>query len=120
MAMKCDPMKTLSERIAERACEKSACAPHANRAVILALRNDIQQALDDGWSVLAVYHTLYDESRVTFSYQAFRRYVNRIHLGKLATEKRLPRQPNETALERSAAPVTGFSFNPSPNKEELL
>ena len=115
-------MKTLSERIAERACEKSPCAPHSNRAIILALRNDIQQALDDGWSVRAVYHTLYDEGQVTFSYQAFRRYVNRIHLGKLATEKRLPRQqPNKTAFKSSAAaPVKEFSFNPSPNKEDLL
>lgn len=113
-------MKTLSERIAERAREKSACTPHSNRAIILALRNDIQQALDDGWSVRAVYQTLYDESRVTFSYQAFRRYVNRIHLGKLATEKRPPRQPNKTAFKSSAAPATGFSFNPTPNKEELL
>ena len=113
-------MKTLSERIAERAREKSACAPHSNRAIILALRNDIQQALDDGWSVLAVYQTLYDEGRVIFSYQAFRRYVNRIHLGKLATEKRPPKQPNKTAFKSSAAPATGFSFNPTPNKEELL
>lgn len=113
-------MKTLSERIAERAREKSPCAPHSNRAVILALRNDIQQALDDGWSVLAVYDTLYDEGRVTFSYQAFRRYVNRIHLGKLVTEKRPPKQTNKTAFKSSAAPATGFSFNPTPNKEELL
>jgi hypothetical protein len=113
-------MKTLSERIAERAREKSACTSHSNRAIILALRNDIQQALEDGWSVLAVYHTLYDEGRVTFSYQAFRRYVNRIHLGKLATEKRLPRQPSKTVFKSSATPVSGFSFNSTPNKEELL
>ena len=113
-------MKTLSERIAERACEKSPCAPHSNRAIILALRNDIQQALDDGWSVLAVYDTLYDEGRVTFSYQAFRRYVNQIHLGKLVAEKRPPRQPNKPAIKSSAALATGFNFNPSPNKVELL
>lgn len=113
-------MKTLSERIAERACEKSPCAPHSNRAIILALRNDIQQALDDGWSVRAVYQTLYDESRVTFSYQAFRRYVNQIHLGKPTVEKRPPRQPNKPAFKSNTAPATGFSFNPTPNKEELL
>lgn len=113
-------MKTLSERIAERAREKSPCAPHSNRAIILALRNDIQQALDDGWSVLAVYDTLYDEGRVTFSYQAFRRYVNRIHLGKLVTEKRPPKQTNKAAFKSSAVPMSGFSFNPTPNKEELF
>lgn len=113
-------MKTLSERIAERARAKSASAPRSNRAIILALRKDIQQALDDGWSVLAVYQTLYDEGRVTFSYQAFRRYVNQIHLGKQATEKRQPKQPNKVAVKSCAAPTSGFSFDPSPKKEELF
>ena len=113
-------MKTLTERIAERAHVKSACVPHSNRAIILALRKDIQQALDDGWSVLAVYQTLYDEGRVTFSYQAFRRYVNQIHLGKPAPQKRRLKQPGKTAIKSSSAPVSGFSFNPVPNKEELL
>lgn len=113
-------MKTLSERIAERARMKSASAPRSNRAIILALRNDIQQALDDGWSVLAVYQTLYDEGRVTFSYQAFRRYVNQIHLGKPSAEKRHPMQPSKAAFKGGAAPTSGFSFDPSPKKEELF
>lgn len=112
-------MKTLSERIAERARVKSASAPHSNRAIVLALRADIQQALDDGWSVLAVHQTLHDEGRVTFSYQAFRRYVNQIHLSRTSPEKRRRKQAGKTAFKSSVAPVPGFSFNPSPNKEEL-
>ncbi len=80
----------------------------------------VQQALDDGWSVLAVHQTLYGEGRVTFSYQAFRRHVNQIHLGKPSTEQRQPRHPNKTTFKSSAAPTTGFSFDPSPKKEELL
>ncbi|MBD3812848.1 MAG: TraK family protein [Betaproteobacteria bacterium] len=114
-------MKTLSERIAERVRAKSANSPRSNRAIILALRKDIQQALDDGWSVRAVYQTLYDENRVTFSYQAFRRYVNQIHLGRPSTDTSQSRQANKTGIKGSAAPASGgFSFDPAPKKTDLF
>lgn len=113
-------MRSLSERIAERARAKSATSPRSNRAIILALREDIQQALDDGWSVLAVHQTLHEEGRVTFSYQAFRRYVNQIHLGKPAVVTRRPRQLSKPAFKDSAVPASRFSFDPIPNKEELI
>lgn len=71
-------MKTLSERVAVRARGESLVVPRTNRAVVLSIRSDIQQALKDGWSVLAIYQTLHEEGAVTFSYQAFRRYVNQL------------------------------------------
>jgi hypothetical protein len=113
-------MKTLSERIAERAKAKPSASPHANRAIVLALRKDIQQALDDGWSVRAVYQTLYDECRVTFSYQAFRRYVNQIHLGKRSSELRQPDATSRPIAMGGTRAATGFNFDPSPKKEDLL
>ena len=113
-------MKTLSERIAERAKAKPSATPHANRAIVLALRKDIQQALDDGWSVRAVYQTLYDEGRLTFSYQAFRRYVNQIHLGKPLPTRHRPAPPSSPVRTGTSTAATGFSFDPSPKKEDLL
>lgn len=80
-----EPVKTLSERIAEGVHGR---APYSNRAIVLALREDIQEAFDDGWSVLAVYKTLYAEGTLTFSYQAFRRHVNRLLLGKSEDRKK--------------------------------
>lgn len=79
-------MKTLSDRIAKRIQLKSLYAPHSNLALVLALRKDIQQALDDGWSVQAIHQTLREENKVMFGYQAFRRHVNRLQLRK-------PKQP---------------------------
>lgn len=112
-------MKSLSERIAERAYTKRRCAPHSNRAVVLALRADIQQALDDGWSVLAIYQTLADESSVTFSYQTFRRYVNQIHLGKTKESDHKPRTPRRVGSNTASGPG-GFTFNAAPKKEDIL
>ncbi|WP_165390058.1 TraK family protein [Kerstersia gyiorum] len=111
-------MKALTERIAERQRSAAPSSAGANRAVMLALRDDIQQALDDGWSVLAIYQTLHDEGQLTFSYQAFRRHVNRHLLGKP------PEQPKQrvasSAAEKQHTAPHKFTFNPSPNPRDLL
>jgi hypothetical protein len=74
---------TLTERIAARVLAQST-APQSqlNRAVFLGVRNEVQRALDDGWSVLAVYRVLHEDGRVAFSYQAFRRYVSTLIVRK--------------------------------------
>jgi hypothetical protein len=51
---------------------------HVNRARFLGLRAQIQSALNDGWSMLAIYKTLHRDGAVQFSYQAFRRYVKEL------------------------------------------
>ena len=71
--------QTLSERIAARMLANPDCpAQHANRARFLVVRGQVQSALDDGWSVLAIYKTLYRDGAVQCSYQAFRRYVKEL------------------------------------------
>lgn len=74
---------TLTERIAARVLAQST-APQSqlNRAVFLGVRNEVQRALDDGWSVLAVYRVLHEDGRIVFSYQAFRRYVSTLIVRK--------------------------------------
>jgi hypothetical protein len=105
-------MKTLSERISARTGEKPTPSPKSNRAVVLALRADIHGALDDGWSVLAIYETLSDEGVVLFSYQSFRLYVNRLLLGKV-----LPPSPKRTAKKGTTGQL---DFGSAPNKGALL
>lgn len=108
-------MKTLSERISARTGEKPAPSPKSNRALVLALRTDIQGALDDGWSVLAIYETLNDEGVVLFSYQSFRLYVNRLLLGKVVP------QSAKRAAKKGAKATTGqLDFGSAPNKGALL
>lgn len=66
----------LSEAIAKRTLTSPlSCPAHINRAQFLLLRSDVSCALDDGWSVLAIYKALREERKIEFSYQAFRRYV---------------------------------------------
>lgn len=118
--MRFDAMKSLSERIAERTRDKAAVAPHSNRAVMLALRSDIQAALSDGWSILVIYQTLHDEGHVTFSYQAFRRYVNRLLLDKDEGNSRKMSSRRKTKISLAADPIPSFTFNPLADTKDLF
>ena len=89
----------LSERIADRVVKKKPSRNAQNRAAFLALRQDIQEALADGWPVKTIWETLHEEGKVTFGYQAFRGYVNRLILGA-PYEKKIEFR---TVREREAA-----------------
>jgi hypothetical protein len=71
----------LSQRIAARAiAQSSRSAGRGNRATFLAFPDEVQRAIQDGWSVLAIYTALHDEGAISFGYQAFRRYVKALIL----------------------------------------
>ena len=70
--------KNLSERIAERVKKDPAKSKRSNRMIFVALRGEIEKALNDGWTVKVIWETLREEEKVTFSYQAFNRYVKQL------------------------------------------
>lgn len=113
-------MKNLSRRISERMQQQPRSSRHSNRAVALALKQEVQQARSDGWSIRAIYRTLYEEGCVAFSYQAFRRYVNEFERhqkgGKKLPVKVVQKNPSSGVSGQS----NGFKFNPTPSKEDLL
>jgi hypothetical protein len=68
--------KKLSERIAERAKSKQQSRNAKNRAQFLNVRDEIQEALDEKWTIKDIWETLHIEGAITFSYEAFRNHVN--------------------------------------------
>ena len=70
--------KSLSERIAERMSARKPTGAGKNRAEFLAMRNDVKKAMDDGWPVKVIWETLRDEGKISFGYDAFIGYVNRL------------------------------------------
>ena len=121
--------KNLSERIAARAAGEKSTRSAQNRAVFLALRGEVKQALDDGWPIKSIWETLHEEGKVAFSYQAFRGYTNRLILSPIPAD-RTPDQKLETRTAKTnkiPEPKTtkepfvgGFTFNPIPKKEDLI
>lgn len=68
--------ETLSERIARRGFKRRP-SPQANRVAFLALKGDIHQLLYRGRSILAIWEAFHEKGAIGFSYQTFRRLVNR-------------------------------------------
>lgn len=128
--------KNLSERIAARVVGKRAPGESShgdenqNRAIFLALRPDIGQALEDGWSVKSIWETLHEEGKVTFGYDAFLRYTKhlilhpasriQIHQGEPDITMTAEPQSGEPKTKASVPQIGGFTFNPSPKKEDLI
>lgn len=142
--------KNLSERIADRMRNKKATVGAQNRGAFLALKAEIIQALDDRWPVKTIWETLHEEGKVTFSYQAFRNYVNSLILASKqsaapkvsAEEGRTGSQASDEkktvpATEKKTLPATpltstpkqpptnqqtlaGFNFDANPKKEDFL
>lgn len=114
--------KTLSERIAEHLNrEMTGSVASRNRLAFLALRDDIEQASQDGWPLLTIWKVLHEEKRITFTYQAFRRYfrslIDNSPSGRRPASKARVSQPRQPpAPSRPQA----FTFNPTPSKEQLL
>ena len=125
--------KSLSERIAARAASNKPSRRAQNRGAFLALRSEVEQALDDGWPVKTIWETLHQEGKVTFSYQSFRGYANRLILSRGQAAQRAPMadkalRPAAGATSQAlgdrtaqqAAGIGGFRFESEPRKEELL
>lgn len=114
-------MGTLSERIAERIQNKPAASTAArNRSTFLFLRKEIQQAYTDGWSLLAIWKTLSDEGRISFTYQAFRRYARQLidTPASAGSDEHQTRKALASSLPPKAAAGT-FVFKAKPTKEPL-
>lgn len=119
------PSLSLSERVALRELRKKPTQGGQNRAAFLALREDIRDTLKDGWSVKSIWETLHDEGKITFSYQAFCVYVNRLILqipnDPPAAQHSQPTQSiQKTNVVKKAPGSTGFVFNSQPEKEDLI
>lgn len=121
--------KSLSERIAQHEKNKKKADGSKNKVAFLALRNDIREALDAGWSMKSTWETLFDESKITFSYKTFRLYVGRYIFTETSIIKlnnnllhALPpsKSVSESTDKKTVPPIPSFNFQATPNAKELL
>ena len=108
-----------------------------NRSAFLALRDDIKEAMLDGWALKQIYRTLHTQQKITFSYQTFVNYANELilkpkqalktpnapSLVKQVTQE-IPEQKaslndTETRIKKPSE-LPGFIFNPIAKKEDLI
>ena len=113
--------KNLSERILSRAKQKEGKGRAQNHAAFLAQREQIKQSLADGWAVFHIWETLYREGKIKTCYAAFCRQVKRSIPPRRAAAPEVPVASGARQQRRLEAPVVdGFSFESTPNQEDLL
>ena len=107
-----------------------------NLAIFLALRHDVGEALNAGFSMKTVWMNMHESGRVEFSYETFVGFVNRIIRRREAGAPAIPEiaqaLPNSSHIpdvDRAAPSCSaktettlsnGFNFDASPKKEDLL
>ncbi|MGC8494717.1 MAG: TraK family protein [Syntrophobacteraceae bacterium] len=89
--------KKLSKRIAIKVQNTDSGIKNPSKMVVLALRNEIEEALKDGWTLKLIWQTLQDEGKISVRYPAFSVQVNRLIKGGSAEKK----EPTSTPPEKS-------------------
>lgn len=129
--------KKYTDELAEWVHKKKSTRPRTIAKIsFLALKNDIEEALSSGFTMLMIWEHLRETKRLTVSYNTFTKYVSSYITKKQAENspesKSRPVQFSEPKKESekkkpakiAAKPMrekgAGFTFNPTPNPEDLL
>jgi Lhr-like helicase len=119
--------KSLAENITAFKQNKQGTNIRKNKVEFLAMRDDIAEALEKGWSITAIWETLRNEGSFTATYNTFRLYVLKYLSGQISDysqkesiEQRHKKQGNNHFSKKKADAIPSFKFNPIPNPKELL
>ncbi|HAT1761466.1 TPA: TraK family protein [Legionella pneumophila] len=118
--------KSLTENLTTSKQRQQRTNARKNKVAFLAMREDISEALEKGWSITVIWETLRDEGSFTATYNTFRLYVLKYLNGQTSgyLQKDNVQQPKRPAVnqdkEKMPTTMPSFSFNPIPNLKELL
>ncbi|MCP5276040.1 MAG: hypothetical protein H6936_14585 [Burkholderiales bacterium] len=110
--MKC----SLSERVSKREQDKPG-RKNKHLPAFLALKNEINQALADGWSMYQIWSTLRAEQRLGCSYVWFRNLCQK-HLTDTSRQPQHSAKPVKTPA--GVSQEDSFTFSSTINKEDLI
>ncbi len=104
--------KNILERLAESAAKSGSTHAKQNLGIFLALRDQIDLAINNGWPVKDIWQLFHNEKKIKISYQVFLRLVKR-HTDyeskkrarkekELKQEKSLPEPEQSSRLEKKS------------------
>ena len=131
--------KAYRELLGEWVKQRESTKRDKNLVAFLAVRDNVEEALEAGYSVTTIWTNMHGEKRVAFGYQTFLRYVNRyLRAGKKESVDELSSRPERPTFStpartgatiapteavpqvKAADKVLGFTFNAAPKKEDLI
>lgn len=119
--------RSLIEKVLTREQNPKRTSARKSKVEFLALREEISEALEKGWSLTAIWETLHDEGSFTATYNTFRLYVLKYLNGQLSgysrkdsIDQRHKKQVNKPVSKKKIDPIPSFTHNPIPDPQKLL
>lgn len=125
--------KENSDELSRWVKERNSTKRDVNVVAFLVVRDEARSALEAGHAAKTVWTYLHESRRIDFCYDTFLRYVKRFIRNegnatlppvkhKKADPRSKPMSAQGTPRPPTVTPLatTGFTYNPTPNKEELL
>jgi hypothetical protein len=116
---------------------RESSEPTTPVALFLAVRDDIEAAMDAGYPMKTIWQQMKDRQCLNVHYDTFRGYVKRYIFNtrnstpvaglskslsglKKAKKPAAVRPTVKSSAATSASAIPGFTFNPNPKKEDLI
>ena len=136
--------RSYNEQLTEWVRQRTRSARHdRNLVAFLGVKEDVREALEQGWPVKTIWAHMVEQKRIGFGYDTFLNYVKRHDrpAAQLAVRRTTeaprappvePANPPVPGSTKSRTPHTpvqvqpghdqlpGFTFNAAPNREELI
>ena len=124
--------KSYPEQLGEWVKKRQSTKRDKNLVAFLAVKNDVQAALDAGYAVKTIWANMLDTQRIEFGYDTFLNHVNRLirrpqaarptETETTATANSDTKSKTSKTQKTTTPPFSqaGFVFNPKPNKEDLF
>ncbi len=120
--------RSYTDELAEWVKRRDASRPRQDRHVVafLAARTDVKAAMDAGYALKTIWAHLHEAGRLPYRYETFLKHVRR-HI-KQAPDPAPTKAGNarpagwaaKAELTKDRPSVGGFTFNATPNKEDLI
>ncbi|WP_017842778.1 TraK family protein [Methylotuvimicrobium buryatense] len=120
------------EQLGEWVKKRQSTKRDKNLVAFLAVKNDVQAALDAGYAVKTIWANMVDTQRIEFGYDTFLNHVNRLirrpqaarttETESTATANNATKSKTSKTQKTTTPPSSqaGFVFNPKLNKEDLF
>ncbi|WP_036254298.1 TraK family protein [Methylobacter sp. BBA5.1] len=135
--------KSYTEELADWVKKREDSRPRQDKNMVafLAVRNDVKAAVEAGYAFKTIWEHMHETGKIPYRYETFLKHVRRYITHAPANQAKqtalpAPSQEDDTktdpkadAMRTKASPepkknrvraMTGFTFNPTPNKEDLF
>ena len=122
--------KSLSERITEKVNGVSKhSAVTRNRAAFMAVKEEVRQALNDGWCRKLIWETLKEEGKINFEYQTFLRMTKKAGLDvqvkdQVNEDEKIDQKGKDKTVTKNpikaSGALAGFNFDANAKKEDII